>query len=627
MKKKLLALILTLAMTLSITQTLATQMIAYAADASYDYGVILNYEQKSFVGSESGIGFSMIKAKPDKEYAVKFTNVSGLKLNAFQESSHYLKSMSIMDYYATFEYGQKGNYQFKLELFEASKGQNALTKGAVVATKTFSTKVFNESEMYLSLTTDTYEPLDNSIYRVGDTCNFNIEISNFEEGTDLSNIFSETGEYKLVYTFPQGCDIKKVVETEDEIYGLNASLKFTDQTKKDFTAKLMKGNTVLDEIAFSVTPKAEITATPTISTSYDNELTFGELSRVDIVVKNAKNDWEIDVPEFSETSFLMEDGFLNFMKYYNPETGTMTYLFIGTIFNTTRFNKTVTVNVGPLNFETYEIDKKYSGKVAIDIKVNQPVLAGTAPSKVYAGDSFDVKSTLSKYSILQEPQELEGLFKIQSNVEVISGSKLVSTSKNTKKENSTATTYKAKSAGTVQIQVSYALVLDLGIDIPLSGLSKLSVLGTEDGDENGVLKKFTKTFTVKIEPTVSWKKQSGKWYGYVKGMLKKNSWVNSSGKWYYLDSKGAMEVNAWVKSSGKWYYVDGSGAMKTNAWVKLSGKWYYFDGSGAMKTNAWAKSSGKWYYFDGSGKMLSNTSKKIGKKTYKFNSNGVCTNP
>ena len=160
--------------------------------------------------------------------------------------------------------------------------------------------------------------------------------------------------------------------------------------------------------------------------------------------------------------------------------------------------------------------------------------------------------------------------------------------------------------------------------------------------------------------SVTWFKQSGKWYckdsagKLIKGFARisgtvyyMNSsgamltgWQQISGTWYYFASSGAMKTG-WQKISKKWYYFNSNGEMLTGlqsiggsyyifnssgamatGWKQYENKWYYLNSSGAAKTSTWYKSGSTWYYF-GSDGVMATGSVSIGGKYYLFNGSGA----
>lgn len=64
----------------------------------------------------------------------------------------------------------------------------------------------------------------------------------------------------------------------------------------------------------------------------------------------------------------------------------------------------------------------------------------------------------------------------------------------------------------------------------------------------------------------------------------KNGWILNSGKWYYYEA-GVMKKDKWINLNEKWYYVIADGSMVSNSWKEIDGKSYYFGTDGAMYVN------------------------------------------
>ena len=120
-----------------------------------------------------------------------------------------------------------------------------------------------------------------------------------------------------------------------------------------------------------------------------------------------------------------------------------------------------------------------------------------------------------------------------------------------------------------------------------------------------------------------WKKESGKWFYYVKG-TKQKGWKQIGKKWYFFKKDGSMAANEWCK--GYWLNKDGTWTYKKKAtWKKDATSWW-FGCKGWYAKNQWQKIDDKWYYFNAKGYIVTGT-RKIGGKQYKFNKSGVCLNP
>lgn len=80
----------------------------------------------------------------------------------------------------------------------------------------------------------------------------------------------------------------------------------------------------------------------------------------------------------------------------------------------------------------------------------------------------------------------------------------------------------------------------------------------------------------------------------------KCGWNYIENNWYYGNSDGSMKTG-WLYDSGFWYYFYGNGQMAT-AFINLNGAYYYLNpysegNQGAMKVG-WQKINGYWYYFN-----------------------------
>ncbi|MDF2566585.1 MAG: putative cell wall binding protein [Oscillospiraceae bacterium] len=563
MKKKILSLLTTFAIVTGIIQAPLTSFAAVPEEVQspYDYGIEVSYDNKAVVGEYEQITFYASNLKQDKEYAVKIKNITANYLENKTDTFNLDKEYLCLDFTSSFSYLHKGLHQFILEMYEAPKGQNAAEKGTLVVTRTISAKVYDKNRSYLEYSSSV--GADQTIFHVGEVYEFEIEILNFKEGTDLTGIFDSNSDYSLACTVPEGSKISKHLDGINEIYSISVSCKFANQTKNDFSFELLKNNVSLDKIEFSVTPVPEITAKPKISLNYNSQIKFGETSELTITVTNMRRDWTIEIPEFYDEDYNKEQ-FYESYSFYDQKTSTYTYDYYCSFYETENYNQAIEINIiedDPKNGGIV----KYSENKNINIKIEQPKIFGSVPSTAKLGDSFKLSTAL-----LELDKDLWSDYQLKSDVKVKKGSNLLEITNNNKNEVSTSTVFKSKGVGIVQIEVIYSII------------DSFDYMGYH---EESIVKQFTKTFSIQIESSSTWKKQKGKWYYYENGKMETSSWVKSSGKWYYVDKKGVMKTSAWIKTSGKWYYVDASG------------------------------------------KMLSNTSKKIGKTTYKFNTNGVCTNP
>lgn len=75
-----------------------------------------------------------------------------------------------------------------------------------------------------------------------------------------------------------------------------------------------------------------------------------------------------------------------------------------------------------------------------------------------------------------------------------------------------------------------------------------------------------------------WVLESGKWYYYIDGIMKKDQWLNLDGKWYYVLLDGTMFSNGWQEIGGKSYYFGADGAIYINT-TTPDGKQVGNDGS------------------------------------------------
>lgn len=83
----------------------------------------------------------------------------------------------------------------------------------------------------------------------------------------------------------------------------------------------------------------------------------------------------------------------------------------------------------------------------------------------------------------------------------------------------------------------------------------------------------------------------GKWvldnkgwqYQYADGSYVESAWARIGGSWYHFDKNGYMQTGWFTEGSAKYYLDPVNGDMKTG-WQLLQNKWYYFNGSGVMVT-------------------------------------------
>lgn len=102
-----------------------------------------------------------------------------------------------------------------------------------------------------------------------------------------------------------------------------------------------------------------------------------------------------------------------------------------------------------------------------------------------------------------------------------------------------------------------------------------------------------------------------------------SGWVKVPGSvsaYTYVKSDGTIVKNDWYKVGGKWYHFNASGIMQ-RGWQKIDKKWYYFQSGGDMATG-WQKIGSVWYHFGSSNGIMDTGWKKIDGSWYHFTSNG-----
>ncbi len=113
-------------------------------------------------------------------------------------------------------------------------------------------------------------------------------------------------------------------------------------------------------------------------------------------------------------------------------------------------------------------------------------------------------------------------------------------------------------------------------------------------------------------------KYNGKWY-HVKNGLKTTSTtlVKYNGKWYYVEKGVKTTKTTLVKYNGVWYYVKDGKKNTSTTLVKYNGVWYYVKSGKKNTSTTLVKYNGTWYYVK-SGKKNTSTAivKYNGKKYY-----------
>ncbi len=138
-----------------------------------------------------------------------------------------------------------------------------------------------------------------------------------------------------------------------------------------------------------------------------------------------------------------------------------------------------------------------------------------------------------------------------------------------------------------------------------------------------------------------WNKDGDNWVFYDESYHQVKGWLKDGGKWYFMDKTTGFMHTGWVEDEGTWYYMNGSGAMQTG-WQKIGNTWYFLKSSGAMAANewcggywlnangswtyqpkgSWKQNSTGWWFGDTSGWYAKNTTQKIDGVDYTFNAAG-----